>query len=371
MLFSPQLQELLLTVPQRTTFKGPGEDGEEEEENSVEEEESDGTEESEPSLLAIMQQMSQIMANLKEASSSESSRPPAFKTPFMKEPECFHGTQPLNVRRFIQYCQLIFHNYLANFSQDRKKVLYETSFLIGRAATWIEPYLFNLTNQDPSYLLNSWHLFESQLFTLFGDPNEVKQSEAEYDALRMIEGGHVSLYIANFRILVSRIGDWGERAQIHRFRKGLLSRILDQLASHPSRIDSLQDLMDITLELYTRYHKRQKEKKPEASKSNSSQPQSSSNSNYKKKNFEKRDMPHSSLLNEDFKLMNSEKERRIKEGLCTYGGGNHSIESCFKRPQNKLTQMAGKFPSQGKALVKIMLCSMVFTVFHPEHNCTF
>ncbi|MBW0465607.1 hypothetical protein O181_005322 [Austropuccinia psidii MF-1] len=71
--------------------------GEEEEQNSVEEEESDSTEgvpspfgmyqgtgvpplaqsnqrgshQSEPSLLAIMQQMTEIMANLKESSSSE------------------------------------------------------------------------------------------------------------------------------------------------------------------------------------------------------------------------------------------------------------------------------------------------------------
>ncbi|MBW0582157.1 hypothetical protein O181_121872 [Austropuccinia psidii MF-1] len=64
----------------------------------------------------------------------------------------------------------------------------------------------------------------------------------------MKEGGHVSLYIADFRSLVSRIGDWGERALTHHFRNGLPSRILDQLASHPSRIDSLQDLMDVTLE---------------------------------------------------------------------------------------------------------------------------
>ncbi|MBW0588959.1 hypothetical protein O181_128674 [Austropuccinia psidii MF-1] len=67
----------------KTTFKGPGEDGEEEQENSVEEEESDGTKgvlspvkvnldksnkpispQSEPSVLEIMQQMTQIMANL-------------------------------------------------------------------------------------------------------------------------------------------------------------------------------------------------------------------------------------------------------------------------------------------------------------------
>ncbi|MBW0499949.1 hypothetical protein O181_039664 [Austropuccinia psidii MF-1] len=81
----------------RTTFEGPGEDGEEEEENSVQEEKSDGTEcfcapvgasqgiggptlaksnkpvshQSKPSLLAIMQKMTQIMANLQAASSSE------------------------------------------------------------------------------------------------------------------------------------------------------------------------------------------------------------------------------------------------------------------------------------------------------------
>ncbi|MBW0593058.1 hypothetical protein O181_132773 [Austropuccinia psidii MF-1] len=75
----------------RANLTGPGEDGEEEEENSVEEEESDGTEgaptPSEPSLLVIMQQMTQIMANLQVASSSESSRPPAFKTQSMKAPE--------------------------------------------------------------------------------------------------------------------------------------------------------------------------------------------------------------------------------------------------------------------------------------------
>ncbi|MBW0514736.1 hypothetical protein O181_054451 [Austropuccinia psidii MF-1] len=203
----------------KTIFKGPGEDGEEEKENSVEEEGSDSTEgppapvgvpqgtggptlaqsdqpishQSEPFFLAIMHQMTQIMANLQAASSSESSRPPAFKTPSMKVPEFFDESQRFKVRSFIQSCQLIFHNDLASFSQDRKKVLYATSFLIGRAAKYIEPYLSNLTNQDPRQLPNSWTLFESQLFTLFGDQNEVRKAEAELDSLRMKEGGHVSL----------------------------------------------------------------------------------------------------------------------------------------------------------------------------------
>ncbi|MBW0562527.1 hypothetical protein O181_102242 [Austropuccinia psidii MF-1] len=102
-----------------------------------------------------MQHVTQIMANLQAAPSSEASRPPAFKTPSMNALECFDGTQPFKVRSFIQSCKWIFHNYPANFSQDRNKVIYSTSFLIGRDAKFIEPYLSNLTNQDPNYCLNS------------------------------------------------------------------------------------------------------------------------------------------------------------------------------------------------------------------------
>ncbi|MBW0464956.1 hypothetical protein O181_004671 [Austropuccinia psidii MF-1] len=152
-----------------------------------------------------MQQMTLSMANLQAASSSASSRPQDFKTPSMKAPECFDGTQPYKVRSFIQYFQIIFHNDLANFPQERKKAVYSTSFLIDRAAKWIEPYLSNLTNQDPNYVLNSWTLFESQLFTFFGDPNEVRKAEVELDSLIMKEGGHVSLRIANFRSLFQEL----------------------------------------------------------------------------------------------------------------------------------------------------------------------
>ncbi|MBW0543500.1 hypothetical protein O181_083215 [Austropuccinia psidii MF-1] len=180
----PARTQAVLTPTPRAPLDGtpavPDEDDEEEGEISVEEEESEGTEatpapvgasqgtgrptlaqsyqpvshQSEPSLLAIMQQITKIMANL-QAASSESSRPPAFKTTSMKAPECFDGTQPFKFRSFIHSCQLIFHNAPENFSQEMQKVLYATSFLIGRAKKWIELNLPNLTNQDPSYLLNS------------------------------------------------------------------------------------------------------------------------------------------------------------------------------------------------------------------------
>ncbi|MBW0584658.1 hypothetical protein O181_124373 [Austropuccinia psidii MF-1] len=179
----------------------------------------------------------------------------------------------------------------------------------------------------------------------------------------MKESGHVSFYIANFRSLMSRIGDWEERAYIHVYRRGFSLRHLDQLASYPGKFDTLQELMDITLELDTRYHDRQKEKgshqekNPSVTASNSSRPPQDSSSkrphhkmNKRVKRFQgSKDKPHSALLNKDNKLIGSEMQRRIKEGLCTYCGGKHPIEKCFKRPQNKPGSSKG-FPSkQGKA----------------------
>ncbi|MBW0527860.1 hypothetical protein O181_067575 [Austropuccinia psidii MF-1] len=179
----------------------------------------------------------------------------------MKAPDPFSGTQANKLRGFIQSCELIFHNDPAIFCSDRKKVLYSTSFLTGRAGKWIEPYLLNISNEDPSYLFNNWSF------------------------------------------------------------------------------DTLQELIDITLELDTRYHERQKEKgshqekKPPVTGSNSSRPPGDSSSkrphhkkNKKGKQFQvSKDKPHSALLDKDNKLIDSEKERTINKGLCTCFGGKNPI----------------------------------------------
>ncbi|MBW0488392.1 hypothetical protein O181_028107 [Austropuccinia psidii MF-1] len=182
----------------------------------------------------------------------------------------------------------------------------------------------------------------------------------------MKESGHVFLYIADFVSLISRIGDWGERAYIHFNRRGLASKLLDKLASHPEAFDSLQELMDFTLKLDKIYHERQKEKvgnhekEPPVTGSNSSRPpqDSSSRRPHHKKNKKckqvqaSKDKPHSVLLNKENKLIGSEMQRRIKEGLCTFCGGKNPIEKCFKRPQNKSGSSKG-FPSkQGKVSLK-------------------
>ncbi|MBW0468844.1 hypothetical protein O181_008559 [Austropuccinia psidii MF-1] len=105
----------------------------------------------------------------------------------MKAPDPFGGPKAHKLRGFIQSCQLIFHNDPKNFFSDRKKVPYSTSFLTGRSGKWIEPYLSNIANDDPSSLLNTWQLFETQLFTLFGASNEFRKAEKEFDNLTVKE----------------------------------------------------------------------------------------------------------------------------------------------------------------------------------------
>ncbi|MBW0465417.1 hypothetical protein O181_005132 [Austropuccinia psidii MF-1] len=245
----------------------------------------------------MMEQMTKFMGQITQAvSTRDNLKAHALKTPSIKAPDPFDGTQAHKLRGFIQSCELIFHNAPTNFFSDRKKVLYSTSFLTGRAGKWIEPYLSNISNEDPSYLLNVWQLFEAQLFTMFGDPNEVRKAEKELDNLRMKESGHVSL-------------------------RGLASRLLDQFSSYPGNFDTLKELMDITLELDTRYHERQKEKgnhqekTPPVTRSNSSRPPQDSSSkrphhkkNKKGKQFQAlKEKPHCALLNKDNKLIGSEK----------------------------------------------------------------
>ncbi|MBW0499012.1 hypothetical protein O181_038727 [Austropuccinia psidii MF-1] len=111
---------------------------------------------SDPSILKIMEQMATIMGQLSQASDlRDNSKAPAFNTPSMKAADPFDGTQAHKLRGFIHSFQLIVHNYLAHFFSYWKNALYSTSFLTGRAGKLIEPYLSNISIEDPSYLLNN------------------------------------------------------------------------------------------------------------------------------------------------------------------------------------------------------------------------
>ncbi|MBW0509779.1 hypothetical protein O181_049494 [Austropuccinia psidii MF-1] len=142
----------------------------------------------------MLEKTAQFMEKATKAvSPRDTCKDTAFKAPSMKAPDSFNGTQAHKLRGFIQSCQLIFHNYPENFFSDRKKVLHSAYFLHGIAVKWIEPYLSNISNEDPSYLLDRWKILIAKVLTLFGDPNEVRKAKQELENLKLQESGHVYL----------------------------------------------------------------------------------------------------------------------------------------------------------------------------------
>ncbi|MBW0569475.1 hypothetical protein O181_109190 [Austropuccinia psidii MF-1] len=86
------------------------------------------------------------------------------------------------------------------------------------------------------------------------------------------------------------------------------------------------------------------EKKPPVAGSNPSRPPQGSSlkrnhhkENKKGKQFQSsKDKPHAALLNKDNKLIWSEKEWRIKEGLFTYCGENTQLKNASREPRKSL-----------------------------------
>ncbi|MBW0588467.1 hypothetical protein O181_128182 [Austropuccinia psidii MF-1] len=140
---------------------------------------------------------------------------------------------------------------------------------------------------------------------------------------------------------------------MHHCRKGLVSRILDQLDHQPLIIDSLQDLVDFTLELDTRYHERQKEKnhfqekKSKASKPSFHYTQNSSSSSCEKKNFrfQKRDKPHSSLLNKVQKML-LKKKYYLKRACVPIVVGIIVLRLVSKGLKTRLRNQKADFPAR-------------------------
>ncbi|KNZ45496.1 uncharacterized protein VP01_8065g1 [Puccinia sorghi] len=94
---------------------------------------------------------------------------PNFCTQGMKPPDTFDSENSSKLRGFLQSCKLLFSN-------DPQMNTRRSS---TQPCTWaVEPpngsnHIYLLENQSPSCLIKHWDRFKQQLFTLFGDPNEV------------------------------------------------------------------------------------------------------------------------------------------------------------------------------------------------------
>ena len=134
----------------------------------------------------------------------------------MKAPDRFDGQDSAKLCPFLQSCKLLFENDSSQFSKDRLKVVYAATYLGGEAAIWFNPYLNILDNSDPHCILNNWDAFEQQLFSMFGDPNEVRNAKLDMDRLVMKDNHKAPTYVAKFRAIQTQI-NWNDSALAFQF----------------------------------------------------------------------------------------------------------------------------------------------------------
>jgi hypothetical protein len=187
------------------------------------------------SLTDVLALLAKVIKDSKSASvtaTPSASSALRKKTPKVKEPDTFDGSDPHKLYAFIVQCSLYFtaNSDLYN-NNDTNMVTFALSYLRGTAAQWFEPQLLGAVIKRPSWI-GDWALFETELRDNFGPVDPVADAEAELDNLVMRDHHKLMKYNVAFNRLAARV-QWGDAALVHRYYKGLCNHIKDSMMDGP------------------------------------------------------------------------------------------------------------------------------------------
>ena len=294
---------------------------------------------------------------------SESSADSTSKDSNARAPDRFTGLDRTKFTTFLAQCKLVFRANPKKYKDDTKKVTYACSYLDGPAFEWYKRYLEAIDEPD---WFDSWELFKDELTRNFGPKNLKATAERDIRELSMKPNHEVVTYITKFHTFANHL-KWNDESLVAEFRRGLASRIKDQLTiAYPTVTDwTLRELEEAATTIDYRYWERSAErdienrgtsttnsgsgdrskKSGESQRSYKSQtprhdarspsftPKSTSSSKPKtsfdklKGKTDQKDLP----LDKHGHVTAEEKERRAKLGLCGYCGGEHKYDDCDKK----------------------------------------
>jgi hypothetical protein len=167
---------------------------------------------------------------------------------------------------FKLQCLTYLHLNNDKLNNDRKRLLFLTSYLRGLAYEWILPYLEDfLEHPDSSgqkattrIIMADAATFFSELQTTFGYGSEKMEAERALQSIQ--QRGPVSKYKAEFQMLVVKT-NWDDDAIASHFYRGLKDVIKDEIARRDTRPATAQEMYDIALKIDERIYERQMEKK--------------------------------------------------------------------------------------------------------------
>jgi hypothetical protein len=260
-------------------------------------------------------------------------------------PEEFDGHSPKKLKSFLVSCNNAFRGDPDTFRHHDKRVSYALSYLRGSAQRHFDTQLED--EEEVSFIppewLNDWARFVEELRDMFGDPNAEATAEAELDVLRMRTNQKFVDFLVDFNTLSSQV-NWGDRALRHRLKHALPDRIKDSLALVQEPV-VFGDWKRLVQNIDQRYWERQAEIRRET------RPNHTNNTNRGNPSTNVRNTtqgtstapatttpretktasPVAAHLTPQGGLTQTERERRIAQGLCLYcGGTGHKASECSK-----------------------------------------
>jgi Ty3 transposon capsid-like protein len=325
-------------------------------------------------MLAQQQQLQQTILALQAAQA-----PPKSVEPKVKDPDAFSGFSREKLPTFLAQCQIVFATQPSRYATETAKVLYAGSYLTDIAYEWFHPQATLPGNPN----LASFQAFSRALDSMFGDPDAVATAEDRLRRLRMSENATIARYLVDFTRYSAPL-PWNDEVLCSQFYLGLADRIKDQM----SLLGKPKTLAEMRLRAQAadaRHWERHNERNPSSTShtpvatpvanhrsrrrsAHRSQPnlRSPSSSASQTTRTDPPQVPHhpasgsssrftsrqtssaNQILGPDGKLLPSERERRVKAGVCLYcGKPGHSTPSCPKRAPGP--QPPRPMPSPGTA----------------------
>jgi hypothetical protein len=260
--------------------------------------------------------------------------------------ESFSGRKRFKYRDFMLQCEAAFIERPRYFEKDSNRVVFVGRNLTDLALSW---YITTISNADTRDLMYDWEHFKLEFHKSFGDPDEIASANRRLQKIHMGPNEDCISYITRFREIHS-ILNWDDEPMMFAFRQGLTNKIRDDLAYNRSKPESLEELMTLAQDADSRHRENQADfRNNESSSSGSSfnrrnkpkgkgfsRPSVSASPSPRFSSLQRDDKSSLSFLTKDNKINQSERDRRIKNGLCMYcGKGKHHINDCRLRQEKQ------------------------------------
>uniref|UniRef100_A0A3Q3AU88 ribonuclease H n=1 Tax=Kryptolebias marmoratus TaxID=37003 RepID=A0A3Q3AU88_KRYMA len=240
------------------------------------------------------------------------------REPRLLPPEAFGG-ESSQCRPFLTQCEIHFELQPSSFPSERARVAFVISLLTGKAKIWGAAEWQQ--NSPNCYDYNS---FVQEFFRVF-DPSPPER-EAARGLWRIKQGTRrVNEYIIDFHALAAKSG-WNGEALCDAFYQGLNERIKDELATRdPPR--GLAELESLASRIDQRLCERRQERgteQPNRTLTNPPRCPSSFSAPGRSPS-----PPQEPMQIGRSRLSTSERERRMRNGLCFYcGSEEHQLRMC-------------------------------------------